>query len=201
MLEQGYGKIINAGSMAAVFVPHPQKQVAYNASKAAVIKITETLGTEWASRGINVNAISPGIVNTALIQVCSELQLARCAQHAQPAPCTGCTCLWRRVPSRLGQLADQGPAHRPGQPVPTILTAPWTGCLRHESLAPTLRVGPLPQESKELQPLVDTWLKQIPAGRLCDLGDLQAAIVFLASDASTYMVGHNLVLDGGHTLW
>ena len=27
MLEQGYGKIINAGSMAAVFVPHPQKQV------------------------------------------------------------------------------------------------------------------------------------------------------------------------------
>ena len=70
MLQQGYGKIINAGSMAAIFVPHPQKQVAYNASKAAVIKITQTLGTEWASRGINVNAISPGIVNTALIRVC-----------------------------------------------------------------------------------------------------------------------------------
>ena len=68
MLQQGYGKIINTASMAAIFVPHPQKQVAYNASKAAVVKLTQTLGTEWASRGINVNCISPGIVNTALIQ-------------------------------------------------------------------------------------------------------------------------------------
>ena len=76
MLEQGYGKIINAGSMAAIFVPHPQKQVAYNASKAAVLKITQTLGTEWASRGINVNAISPGIVNTALIQVCAAAEMS-----------------------------------------------------------------------------------------------------------------------------
>ena len=57
------------------------------------------------------------------------------------------------------------------------------------------------QESKDLQPLVETWLTQIPAQRLCELTDLQAAVVYLASDASGYMVGHNLVLDGGHTLW
>ena len=69
MLKNGGGKIINTASMAAVFVPHPQKQIAYNASKAAVVKITETLGTEWASQNINVNCVSPGIVNTALIQV------------------------------------------------------------------------------------------------------------------------------------
>lgn len=69
MLANGGGKIINTASMAAVFVPHPQKQIAYNASKAAVVKITETLGVEWADRNIRVNCISPGIVNTALIQV------------------------------------------------------------------------------------------------------------------------------------
>ena len=69
MLRNGGGKIINTASMAAVFVPHPQKQIAYNASKAAVVKITETLGVEWADRNIRVNCISPGIVNTALIQV------------------------------------------------------------------------------------------------------------------------------------
>jgi NADP-dependent 3-hydroxy acid dehydrogenase YdfG len=35
MLAQGYGKIINTASMASLLVPHPQKQAAYNASKAA----------------------------------------------------------------------------------------------------------------------------------------------------------------------
>lgn len=35
MLSQGHGKIINTASMASLLVPHPQKQAAYNASKAA----------------------------------------------------------------------------------------------------------------------------------------------------------------------
>ena len=41
MLAQGRGKIINMASMATLLVPHPQKQIAYNASKAAVVKITQ----------------------------------------------------------------------------------------------------------------------------------------------------------------
>ena len=69
MLQKGCGRIINTASMASLLVPHPQKQIAYNASKAAVVKITETLGAEWADRGLTVNCMSPGIVNTALIQV------------------------------------------------------------------------------------------------------------------------------------
>ena len=40
-------------------VPHPQKQLSYNASKAGVVKLTQTLGTEWIDRGVNVNCISP----------------------------------------------------------------------------------------------------------------------------------------------
>ena len=69
MLQKACGRIINTASMASLLVPHPQKQIAYNASKAAVVKITETLGAEWADRGLTVNCMSPGIVNTALIQV------------------------------------------------------------------------------------------------------------------------------------
>lgn len=69
----GRGKIINTASMATLLVPHPQKQIAYNASKAAVVKMTQTLACEWADRGVRVNCISPGIVNTALIQVCCNL--------------------------------------------------------------------------------------------------------------------------------
>ena len=57
------------------------------------------------------------------------------------------------------------------------------------------------QESDALRPLCKEWLSQIPAGRLAEVTDLQAALVLLASDAAAYMTGHNLVLDGGHTLW
>lgn len=57
------------------------------------------------------------------------------------------------------------------------------------------------QESADLQPLVSEWLSQIPAGRLAEVTDLQTAIVFMASDASSYMIGHNLVMEGGQSIW
>ncbi|XP_059185608.1 uncharacterized protein zgc:113054 isoform X1 [Centropristis striata] len=123
MLEQGYGKIINTASMASLIVPHPQKQLSYNTSKAGVVKLTQTLGTEWIDRGVRVNCISPGIVDTPLIH------------------------------------------------------------------------------SESLRPLVQRWLSDIPAGRLAQVTDLQAAVVYLASDASDYMTGHNLVIEGGQSLW
>ena len=44
MLAHGGGKIINTASMASLIVPHPQKQAAYNASKSAVVKLTQSLG-------------------------------------------------------------------------------------------------------------------------------------------------------------
>ncbi|CAL8129398.1 unnamed protein product [Orchesella dallaii] len=66
MLKKGYGRIINTASMSAIVVNHPQKQVAYNASKAAVVHMTKTLGTEWCDRGVTVNSISPGYTDTEL---------------------------------------------------------------------------------------------------------------------------------------
>jgi 2-deoxy-D-gluconate 3-dehydrogenase len=62
MLNQGRGKIVNIASLLSfqggVFVP------AYAASKGAVAQLTKALANEWAPKGINVNAIAPGYMET-----------------------------------------------------------------------------------------------------------------------------------------
>jgi 2-deoxy-D-gluconate 3-dehydrogenase len=64
MIEQGNGRIVNLASQAAVI--GLDRHVAYCASKAAVVGMTKVLAMEWAPHGINVNAVSPTIVETAL---------------------------------------------------------------------------------------------------------------------------------------
>jgi len=124
MLRRSYGKIVNTASIASFMVPHPQRQAAYNASKAAVVQLTRSLAAEWADRGVRVNSISPGLIRTALIE-----------------------------------------------------------------------------ESDLLRPLLDDSLQRIPLGRVGEVTDLQGAVVYLASEASDGMTGHNMVIDGGETLW
>ena len=48
-------------------------------------------------------------------------------------------------------------------------------------------------------PFVENYTKRVPVGRLLDNEDLKGAVVFLASDASSYVTGHTLMVDGGWT--
>jgi len=118
MLAQGRGKIINIASVLSfqggVFVP------AYAAAKGGVAQLTKALANEWASKGVNVNGIAPGYMETDA-----------------------------------------------------------TNALRSD-----------PVRSRQI-------LERIPAGRWGNARDLAGAIIFLASEASDYVHGHLLVVDGG----
>jgi 2-deoxy-D-gluconate 3-dehydrogenase len=90
MLQQGRGKIINIASLQSVqggiTIP------AYTASKHAIAGLTKSLCNEWASQGVNVNAIAPGYMNT-------DLNVAL-----------------RANPVRERQISDRIPAGRWGTP-------------------------------------------------------------------------------------
>ena len=62
MEKQGSGAIVNIASVAAIRTPLPN--CAYSASKAAVIALTRDMAMQYASKGIRVNAILPGLMKT-----------------------------------------------------------------------------------------------------------------------------------------
>ena len=66
MLERGRGSIVNIGSISAIMVNYPQKQSYYNISKAGVSHLTKSLAAEWANRGVRINCVAPGYIETPM---------------------------------------------------------------------------------------------------------------------------------------
>jgi NAD(P)-dependent dehydrogenase (short-subunit alcohol dehydrogenase family) len=64
MIERKHGRIINVASLASFVAFY--EVAAYAASKAAVASLTKSLAVEWASFGVCVNAIAPGVFQTDL---------------------------------------------------------------------------------------------------------------------------------------
>jgi len=64
MLDAGWGRIVNIASLTAHVAFF--EVAAYTASKAGVAGLTKSLALEWGPRGVNVNAISPGVFLTPL---------------------------------------------------------------------------------------------------------------------------------------
>ncbi|MCR8643180.1 glucose 1-dehydrogenase [Paenibacillus sp. N1-5-1-14] len=93
MEKQGAGVIINTASTAGVRAEH--SMAAYSASKHAVVSLTKSAALEYVKKGIRINAICPGGVDTALTQavpvmlqesgyIPDELPNMRLGRYAQP---------------------------------------------------------------------------------------------------------------------
>ncbi|KAI5270460.1 NAD(P)-binding protein [Aureobasidium subglaciale] len=124
MIERGIkGSIIMVSSMSGTIVNRPQKQSAYNTSKAAVIQMMKSFASEWGEHGIRVNAISPGYIQTAA------------------------------------------------------------------------------NEGEEMEELSKEWVKDIPLHRIAKPEEFRGTAVYMASDASSYLTGSQIVVDGGYTVW
>jgi NAD(P)-dependent dehydrogenase (short-subunit alcohol dehydrogenase family) len=85
LLESGGGSVINTASFVAV-LGAATSQIAYTASKGAVLAMSRELGVEFARQGVRVNALCPGPVNTPLLQELFAKDPARAARRLVHVP-------------------------------------------------------------------------------------------------------------------
>src|SRR5438552_4934889 len=121
MRAQGSGAIVNCSSLGGL-VGLPSR-AAYHASKHGVIGLTRSAALEYAPRGIRINAVCPGIIDTPMV---------------------------------ASMLTSQ------------------------------------PEAMKEL-------MKEQPIGRLGRPEEIAAAVLWLCSPGSSFVIGHALAVDGGYT--
>jgi len=84
MLAAGSGNVIHVSSINAT-VPFPQR-LAYCVSKAGLNMMTKVMAIEWAARGVRVNAIAPGYVQTEFITMLSAQGVIDPNQLARRTP-------------------------------------------------------------------------------------------------------------------
>lgn len=93
MVEKERGVVVNVASEAGMV--GIKGQVAYNVSKAGVISLTKSMAVDFASKGIRVNAVSPGTTETPLV-----LKILEEAENSDELRCSLESC---RPLNRLGK--------------------------------------------------------------------------------------------------
>jgi NAD(P)-dependent dehydrogenase (short-subunit alcohol dehydrogenase family) len=85
MLRQGKGAIVNVSSLASIRYSYPY--VSYQASKAGLNQLTQSVALQYARQGIRANAILPGMIDTPLIdrQIAGQYESAQAMRAARDA--------------------------------------------------------------------------------------------------------------------
>ena len=81
------------------------------------------------------------------------------------------------------------------------LAVEWAGAgIRVNSISPGYVLSDMTRQLTEREPgLRRDWISRIPQGRMAEPQDLHGLALFLASDASAYLTGQEIVVDGGYT--
>lgn len=127
--------------------------------------------------------------------------------------CRGSICL---IASMSGSVANKGllsPVYNSSKAaliqLSRCLAMEWssakadgTGGIRVNCLSPGHLLTPMVLKNFEEEPhLRELWSKENMMGRLAETSEFKGAALFLLSNASSFMTGNNLVVDGGHTAW
>ena len=97
MLDRGRGSVLFIASMASLFAL--PGALAYSAVKSAYLGVVRTLATEWGPRGVRVNAIAPGWIDSAMMR-----------RAVDPDPARKAKILGRTPLGRFGESEDIGRA-------------------------------------------------------------------------------------------
>ncbi|WP_425144923.1 SDR family NAD(P)-dependent oxidoreductase [Deinococcus sp.] len=82
------------------------------------------------------------------------------------------------------------------------LAGEWAGRgVRVNAVAPGYTATPLTRMGMANEEWSRVWLRETPMGRVAEPREIAPAVVYLASDAASFVTGHTLVVDGGYTVW
>lgn len=170
---------------------------------AGINQVTPALdyGVEEARKLMDINFI--GVLATA----------TACARQMIKYKCRGSICL---IASMSGLVANKGmlsPVYNSSKAgviqLARNLAMEWgkvqddgASVIRVNALSPGHVLTPMVQKTfEEVPDAKEKWEGENLMGRLGDPSEFKGAALFLLSEASSFMTGNNLVIDGGHTAW